>query len=50
MLEQIRTLDGRRLQVYFGHFAIDKMCEINIALRISVGLENTYNLKEEALP
>lgn len=27
-----------------------KMREIDAALRISVGLENTYNLEEEALP
>ena len=50
VLEQIRALDRRRLHGYLGHCAIDKMCEIDIALRISVGLENTYNLKEEALP
>ena len=50
MLEQIRTLDKQRLQGYLGHCATDKMCEIDIALRIGVGLENTYNLKEEALP
>ena len=51
MLEQIRTLDKQRLQGYLGHIATDKMCEIDIALRISAGLENTYTLKEEeALP
>ena len=50
MLEQIRTLDKQRLQGYIGHIATNKMCEIDIALRISIGLENTYNLKEEALP
>ena len=50
MLEQIRTLDRRRLHECLGHIAADKMYEIDIALRISVGLENTYNLKEEALP
>ena len=50
MLEQIRTLDKQRLQGYLGHITTDKMCEIDIALRISVGLENTYNLKGEALP
>ena len=50
MLEQIRTLDRRRLQGCLGHIATAQMCEIDIALRIGVGLENTYNLKEEALP
>lgn len=50
MLEQIRTLDRRRLQGCLGHIATAKMCEIDIALRIGAGLENTYNLKEEALP
>lgn len=50
MLEQIRTLDKHRLQGYLGSLTTDKMREIDIALRISVGLENTYHLKEEALP
>ena len=50
MLEQIRTLDRERLQGYLGHIAEAKMREIDTALRISIGLENTYNLKEEALP
>lgn len=50
MLEQIRTLDRRRLQGYLGHIAATKMREVDIALRISIGLDNTYNLKEEALP
>lgn len=38
MLEQIRTLDRNRLYGYIGHLGAAKMHEINIALKISVGL------------
>ena len=38
MLEQIRTLDRDRLHEYIGHLGTAKMCEINIALGISIGL------------
>lgn len=50
MLEQLRTLDKSRLQKYLGHITEAKMHEIDAALRISIGLEYTYNLKEEVLP
>ncbi len=38
LLEQIRTLDRRRLGDYAGRISEQKMAEINEALSISVGL------------
>lgn len=38
MLEQLHTLDRRRLQEYMGSVAEEKMTEVNTALQISVGL------------
>lgn len=41
LLEQIRTLDSSRLREYMGSVGNDKMREVDDALRVSVGLENT---------
>ena len=41
LLEQLRTLDRSRLSAYMGNVGADKMQEVNNALAISVGLENT---------
>lgn len=41
LLEQIRTLDRRRLGDYTGRISEQKMAEINEALTISVGLDPT---------
>ncbi len=41
MLEQIRTLDRGRLKTYIGNAGANKMREIDAALSISVGLQNT---------
>ena len=38
MLEQLRTLDKTRLREYIGSADAEKMCEVNRALEISVGL------------
>ncbi len=38
MLEQIRTLDKRRLQWYIGTLDAEVMAEIDKALAVSVGL------------
>ena len=41
LLEQIRTLDSSRLREYMGSVGNDKMHEVDDALRVSIGLENT---------
>ena len=41
LLEQIRTLDSSRLREYMGSVGNDKMREVDGALRVSIGLENT---------
>ena len=41
LLEQVRTLDKSRLGEYMGSVGEDKMCEVDAALNISVGLKNT---------
>lgn len=38
LLEQIRTVDHRRLRGYIGQLGKEKMKEIDVALAISVGL------------
>ena len=47
MLEQLRTLDRKRLRKYRGHLRATKMSEIDAALEISIGLipigRNTAN-------
>jgi mRNA interferase MazF len=42
LLEQIRTLDRRRLGDYAGRISDRKMAEINEALSISVGLNPAF--------
>ena len=37
-LEQLRTLDRKRLRKYTGHLQATKMSEIDAALEISIGL------------
>jgi len=38
MLEQLRTLDRKRLQMFMGRIRTNKMREIDAALAVSVGL------------
>ena len=38
LLEQLRTLDKSRLHEYVGSVSAEKMCEVDSALDISVGL------------
>lgn len=40
LLEQIRTVDRRRLRGYIGRISKEKMKEIDMALAISVGLRS----------
>lgn len=40
LLEQIRTVDHRRLRGYIGQISKEKMKEIDAALAISVGLRS----------
>ena len=42
LLEQIRTLDKRRLRERMGHLDEEMMQEVNSAISISFGLENTH--------
>lgn len=39
LLEQIRTVDKRRLKEKLGHMTVSDMLKVNEALMISVGLE-----------
>ena len=41
LLEQLRTLDKSRLDKYMGSVGEDKMREVDVALNVSVGLQNT---------
>ncbi len=41
LLEQLRTLDKSRLGEYMGSVGEDKMCEVDAALYVSVGVTNT---------
>lgn len=38
LLEQIRTIDKKRLREKIGHFDEDMMCKVDECLKISVGL------------
>ena len=38
LLEQIRTVDRRRLRGYIGHISKEKMLEVDAALAISIGI------------
>lgn len=42
LLEQLRTLDKSRLGEYVGSIGGNKLREVDAALRISVGLAETY--------
>ncbi len=45
LLEQIRTLDKRRLKERIGELSPDTMQKVNTALLISLGFGNNPNLK-----
>ena len=38
LLEQLRTIDRKRLRGYIGHISKEKMLEIDAALAISIGI------------
>jgi mRNA interferase MazF len=40
LLEQIRTIDKRRLRDYVGALEVDDMSAVDKALAVSVGLKN----------
>ncbi len=40
LLEQIRTLDKKRLREHMGHLDAQAMAQVNRALQISFGLQN----------
>lgn len=44
LLEQIRTLDKRRLREHMGHLDEQSMAQVNRALRISFGLQTDRTL------
>lgn len=46
LLEQIRTLDKRRLRKYIGTISSSEMDKVNEALKISVGLREEIKLTE----
>ena len=39
LLEQLRTIDRKRLRGYIGHISKEKMLEVDAALAISIGIE-----------
>ena len=41
LLEQIRTVDRRRLRGYIGHISREKMKEIDKAISVSLGIKTT---------
>lgn len=45
LLEQIRTLDKKRLKEKLTYLSEDKMKEVNIAIDISLGLHNNRHHK-----
>ena len=38
LLEQLRTIDRKRLRGYIGHISKEKMLEVDAALAISIGI------------
>ena len=48
LLEQIRTLDKKRLQEYIGALDGESMCKVDKALTVSVGLKHS-SIRKEAL-
>ena len=43
LLEQMRTIDKKRISEYLGHFDNTEMIEINKKIRISLGLDGVIN-------
>jgi len=50
LLEQIRTLDKRRLKEKMGHLDDDMMNEVNAAIAVSFGLGQTLGVAPTASP
>lgn len=48
LLEQIRTLDKRRLKEKIGELPSSTMRKVNVALLISLGFEDGSNLQDKA--
>ena len=46
LLEQIRTVDKRRLLEYIGHVTLDEMSTIERALLVSVGIDAKNDAEE----
>ena len=46
LLEQIRTIDKRRLLEYIGHVTLDEMSIIERALLVSVGIDTKNDVEE----
>jgi mRNA interferase MazF len=46
LLEQVRTLDKRRLKEKMGHLDDDLMSEVNNAIAVSFGLGDTARERE----
>ena len=46
LLEQIRTIDKRRLWEYIGHVTLDEMSTIERALLVSVGIDTKNDAEE----
>ena len=46
LLEQIRTVDKRRLLEYIGHVTLDEMSTIERALLVSVGIDTKNDVEE----
>lgn len=44
LLEQIRTIDKKRLDLYIGHLSDKHMEQINSALVVSIGLKTLPNI------
>ena len=49
LLEQIRTLDKRRLREKMGHLDEDVMAEVNNAIAVSFGLHEGFRRDEESV-
>lgn len=48
LLEQIRTIDKRRLEKYMGKLSFDQMTQVDIALLISLGLTGAHITERRA--
>ena len=47
LLEQIRTIDKRRLKEHMGRLDDNSMVRVNEALQISFGLENPSSMRQD---